>query len=164
MFAHGAPLGAHGLDWLYVHLANVWGQGVDKLSFEGRRWVQGMEGSSAGSGANTVVAPLCSAAEITVISHSTDNVLLHTAQHVCAHNLNHWLSLCCRLARPAYMRREFVRQYVSSVLQVASDPLKHTWWQDAEKPWQALAACAEIAAALQVRPDLVWTDPYRDSV
>jgi DNA-directed RNA polymerase len=46
-----------------------------------------------------------------------------------------------------------VRQHVSSVLQVGSDPLKHTWWQDAEKPWQALAACAEIAAALQVGPD-----------
>jgi DNA-directed RNA polymerase len=26
-----------GLDWLYVHLANVWGQGQDKLSFDGRR-------------------------------------------------------------------------------------------------------------------------------
>jgi hypothetical protein len=41
MFARGAPLGPHGLDWLYVHLANVWGQGVDKLSFDGRRWVAG---------------------------------------------------------------------------------------------------------------------------
>lgn len=36
-FAAGVPLGPAGLDWLYVHLANVWGQGVDKLSFDGRR-------------------------------------------------------------------------------------------------------------------------------
>lgn len=38
LFARGRPLGEQGLDWLYVHLANVWGNGQDKLSFEGRRW------------------------------------------------------------------------------------------------------------------------------
>jgi DNA-directed RNA polymerase len=26
-----------GLDWLYVHLANVWGQGQDKLNYDGRK-------------------------------------------------------------------------------------------------------------------------------
>lgn len=37
MFAHGRPLGPEGLGWLQVHLANVWGNGQDKLSFEDRR-------------------------------------------------------------------------------------------------------------------------------
>lgn len=37
MFAVGQPLGPQGLDWLYVHLANVWGHGQDKLSYDGRR-------------------------------------------------------------------------------------------------------------------------------
>ena len=32
------------MDWLYVQLANVWGNGKDKLSFAGRRWVRGGEG------------------------------------------------------------------------------------------------------------------------
>eukprot|EP00879_Flechtneria_rotunda_P015059 GHRR01015736.1.p1 GENE.GHRR01015736.1~~GHRR01015736.1.p1 ORF type:complete len:667 (+),score=263.20 GHRR01015736.1:70-2001(+) len=81
MFAQGVPLGREGLDWLYVHLANVWGQGQDKLSFDGRR--------------------------------------------------------------------AFARSNLASILEVASDPLQHTWWQQAEKPWQALAACCEIAGALQ---------------
>lgn len=38
MFAEGQPLGAQGLDWLYVQLANVWGHGQDKLSYDGRRY------------------------------------------------------------------------------------------------------------------------------
>lgn len=37
MFAEGRPLGDTGLDWLYVHLANVWGNGQDKKSFDDRR-------------------------------------------------------------------------------------------------------------------------------
>lgn len=36
-FAHPKPLGPHGLDWLFVHFANVWGHGEDKRSFDGRR-------------------------------------------------------------------------------------------------------------------------------
>ncbi|KAL8518413.1 hypothetical protein ACS0TY_009699 [Phlomoides rotata] len=35
-FAEGRPLGESGLHWLKVHLANVYGGGVDKLSYEGR--------------------------------------------------------------------------------------------------------------------------------
>ncbi|MFS7993479.1 putative DNA-directed RNA polymerase [Helianthus anomalus] len=35
-FAEGRPLGASGLKWLKIHLANVFGGGVDKLSHEGR--------------------------------------------------------------------------------------------------------------------------------
>ncbi|GJZ46617.1 DNA-directed RNA polymerase, phage-type protein [Tanacetum coccineum] len=35
-FAEGKPLGDSGLRWLKIHLANVFGGGVDKLSHEGR--------------------------------------------------------------------------------------------------------------------------------
>ncbi|KAL3501558.1 hypothetical protein ACH5RR_036007 [Cinchona calisaya] len=35
-FAEGRPLGKSGLCWLKIHLANVYGGGVDKLSYEGR--------------------------------------------------------------------------------------------------------------------------------
>lgn len=35
-FAEGRPLGKSGLNWLKIHLANVYGGGVDKLSHEGR--------------------------------------------------------------------------------------------------------------------------------
>lgn len=35
-FAEGRPLGSSGLRWLKIHLANLFGSGVDKLSLEGR--------------------------------------------------------------------------------------------------------------------------------
>ncbi|XP_019180748.1 PREDICTED: DNA-directed RNA polymerase 1, mitochondrial [Ipomoea nil] len=35
-FAEARPLGKSGLQWLKIHLANVYGGGVDKLSYEGR--------------------------------------------------------------------------------------------------------------------------------
>jgi DNA-directed RNA polymerase len=40
-FAEGKPLGEHGMFWLYVQAANLWGQGVDKLPLWGRyKWVE----------------------------------------------------------------------------------------------------------------------------
>ena len=36
-FAEARPLGPHGLDWLLVHVANMWGQGEDKRSNAERR-------------------------------------------------------------------------------------------------------------------------------
>ncbi|KAJ7520204.1 hypothetical protein O6H91_20G072100 [Diphasiastrum complanatum] len=35
-FAEGRPLGSTGLHWLKIHLANVFANGIDKLSFDGR--------------------------------------------------------------------------------------------------------------------------------
>ncbi|XP_058185833.1 DNA-directed RNA polymerase 3, chloroplastic isoform X2 [Rhododendron vialii] len=35
-FAEGRPLGKSGLRWLKIHLANLYGDGVEKLSYEGR--------------------------------------------------------------------------------------------------------------------------------
>ena len=48
-------------------------------------------------------------------------------------------------------RRKFTKEHLPQVLAVASDPLKCTWWHGAEKPWQCLAACFEVAGALSVR-------------
>jgi DNA-directed RNA polymerase len=47
--------------------------------------------------------------------------------------------------------RAFAQKNLGRILDVARKPLKHIWWQEAEKPWQALAACCEIAGALEVR-------------
>jgi DNA-directed RNA polymerase len=44
----------------------------------------------------------------------------------------------------------FARSNLATILDVALDPLANRWWCDAEKPWQALAACCEIAGALEV--------------
>lgn len=35
-FAEGRPLGKSGLQWLKIHLANLYGGGVDKFSYDGR--------------------------------------------------------------------------------------------------------------------------------
>lgn len=35
-FSEGRPLGESGLRWLKIHLANLYGGGVDKLSYDGR--------------------------------------------------------------------------------------------------------------------------------
>jgi DNA-directed RNA polymerase len=35
-FAKGLPLGKTRIYWLKIHLANLYGSGVDKYSFEGR--------------------------------------------------------------------------------------------------------------------------------
>lgn len=35
-FAEGRPLGKSGLRWLKIHLAGLYGSGIDKLSYDGR--------------------------------------------------------------------------------------------------------------------------------
>jgi hypothetical protein len=47
--------------------------------------------------------------------------------------------------------RRFTRTHLPQLLACAQDPLHNVWWQGAEKPWQALACCFEIAGALAVR-------------
>lgn len=79
-FAEGKALGKEGLGWLFIQLANVWGQKIDKRSFEGRK--------------------------------------------------------------------EFVAERLSDVIASAEDPLQNTWWQAAESPWQCLAVCKDIQAAI----------------
>ncbi|EMG46746.1 RPO41 DNA-directed RNA polymerase [Candida maltosa Xu316] len=78
LFWEGRQLGEHGLDWLKVQLANVYG--VDKLSLAGRI--------------------------------------------------------------------QFVNDSMDKVIESAADPLaEDAWWKKAEKPWQALSVCFELAEA-----------------
>tara|TARA_R100000808_G_scaffold6280_2_gene18794 strand:+ start:142 stop:2625 length:2484 start_codon:yes stop_codon:yes gene_type:complete len=35
------------------------------------------------------------------------------------------------------------------IIETASDPLGNTWWENADKPWQFLAACFEVAGLLE---------------
>jgi len=61
--------------------------------------------------------------------------------------------------------RKFTRTHLPQVLACAQEPLRNVWWQEAEKPWQALACCYEIAGALGVSAcGLGWCGlmlPYR---
>lgn len=55
-------------------------------------------------------------------------------------------------------RRTWVRGFWSHIGQSCADPLNFTWWQDAEKPWQFLAACEALidenaAAHLPIQMD-----------
>jgi len=46
-------------------------------------------------------------------------------------------------------RRKFADDHVDLIFKVADEPLDERWWLDADEPWQALAACKEIAAAIR---------------
>lgn len=46
-------------------------------------------------------------------------------------------------------RVAFVEQHEHKVLAVADCPLTERWWTEADEPWQALATCRELAAALR---------------
>lgn len=82
-FATGKELGARGLRWLKIHLANVWG--LDKASFDDRE--------------------------------------------------------------------AFAMDNVANIVDSATDPLGgEQWWLKAEDPWQCLATCFELKAALEL-PD-----------
>eukprot|EP00955_Chlamydomonas_euryale_P011546 124098-Chlamydomonas_euryale.AAC.1 len=59
--------------------------------------------------------------------------------------------------RPLPQRRAFADAHLSSILASAHDPLPPPgadgrWWSSGEKPWQLLAACRDLAAAL-AHPD-----------
>ncbi|KAF7563355.1 hypothetical protein G7046_g758 [Stylonectria norvegica] len=82
-FANGKELGASGLRWLKIHLANVYG--FDKASFD--------------------------------------------------------------------EREAFANDNVANIIESATNPLKGSrWWLNAEDPWQCLASCFELKAALDL-PD-----------
>ncbi|GAB2300118.1 DNA-directed RNA polymerase 2, chloroplastic/mitochondrial [Dionaea muscipula] len=81
-FAEGRPLGNSGLNWLKIHLANLYASGVDKLSHEGR------------------------------------------------------------LA--------FTENHLDEIFDSADKPLEGTrWWLNAEDPFQCLAVCIDLTAALR---------------
>ncbi|MEW5305131.1 MAG: hypothetical protein WDW36_007692 [Sanguina aurantia] len=85
-FSEGKVLGQRGLYWLKVQVANVYGKGKDKLSFDERvAWTEA---------------------------------------------------------------------HLDSIVDSASQPLAgRKWWQQGEKPWQLLATCKELYAAMSGDPE-----------
>ncbi|KAL3133849.1 hypothetical protein ABBQ32_008318 [Trebouxia sp. C0010 RCD-2024] len=80
-FADAKPLGPDGLRWLEISVANLYGKGADKLSFDGRV--------------------------------------------------------------------EFARDHMNQVFDSADNPFNGSrWWQAADSPWQLLAVCYDLKAAL----------------
>lgn len=80
-FADAKPLGPDGLRWLEISVANLYGKGADKLSFDGRV--------------------------------------------------------------------EFARNHLHEIFDSADNPFTGSgWWQEADSPWQLLAVCYDVQAAL----------------
>ncbi|DBB17271.1 TPA: hypothetical protein ACH3X3_014319 [Trebouxia sp. C0006] len=80
-FADAKPLGPDGLRWLEISVANLYGKGADKLSFNGRV--------------------------------------------------------------------EFARDHLHEIFDSADNPFTGSgWWQEADSPWQLLAVCYDVQAAL----------------
>ena len=64
----------------------------------------------------------------------------------------HWLHVhlanCYGHDKDSYSERvNWVRSNLAHIKQSANDPFAHRWWAGAEKPWQTLAACFEVAEA-----------------
>lgn len=49
----------------------------------------------------------------------------------------------------------WVDEHLAAIQDAAADPLKHTWWQEADKPFLFLAACIELSAALEAGPEFI---------
>lgn len=47
-------------------------------------------------------------------------------------------------------RLKYTETHIESVVASANDPLTNRWWLKADKPWQTLAACFELKAALDL--------------
>ena len=61
------------------------------------------------------------------------------------------------------VRTEWVQQYHDKFIECASDPLIHTWWADADKPFSFLAWCYEYKAFVDsdYSPDFITTLPLQ---
>ncbi|KAI5966494.1 RPO41 [Candida pseudojiufengensis] len=53
---------------------------------------------------------------------------------------------------PLSERIQFSTENLENILKSAENPLKNNWWTKAEKPWQALSVCFELAEAYKL-PD-----------
>lgn len=53
---------------------------------------------------------------------------------------------------PILERIQFATDHLQEAIKSAEDPLNHKWWTKAEKPWQALSVCFELAEAYKL-PD-----------
>lgn len=53
---------------------------------------------------------------------------------------------------PILERIQFATDHIEEAIKSAEDPLEYKWWTKAEKPWQALSVCFELAEAYKL-PD-----------
>lgn len=61
--------------------------------------------------------------------------------------------------RPLQERKQWCNDNTRLITNVASDPLAHTEWMAADKPFLFLAACFELAAALEQGPSFITRLP-----
>ena len=61
--------------------------------------------------------------------------------------------------RPLDERVGWTEAHITKILRVATQPTTSTWWREADQPFQFLAACFELAAALAVGPAFVTRLP-----
>jgi hypothetical protein len=160
-FGVGQPLGPGGLRWLRIHLANSWGHGEDKRSFDqrdeyvrgqmhevgGRCWPERRSGAAGRAGAALAAWPVWRSVWLPAggLALAAGGWAAHGAAGPLRGGAAAAPGLPCPKPRPAARLVLCPRQ----VLDSARDPLGgRRWWMGAEKPWQALAACKEIAAAV----------------
>ena len=128
-FADSRVLGVRGLFWLKVHLANVYGK--DKMSYEDRAmWVD--------DNMHNVV-------------HSASNPMIcRPLKQVDPRFCDEWRG---PTAAAYALRKHFKEKFEEGMGVTYSmkpggyDTEDFPWWGEADSPWQALAACRELALA-----------------
>jgi DNA-directed RNA polymerase len=119
-FADARPLGPNGLRWLYVQAANLWGQGVDKLPLEGRvKWVEDNLGAVLDNAADPFRRPPGAAPPPPDLA---------AAGAAAAPDAGHEL--------------------LSSLAGAPAGDRHTPYWHRADAPFQFLATCLDIGAAL----------------
>lgn len=56
-------------------------------------------------------------------------------------------------------RIDWVTEHEAQIIAAAADPLRETWWSEADKPWSFLAWCFEYSSYLNVGPGYVSSFP-----
>ncbi|PSC74843.1 DNA-directed RNA polymerase chloroplastic mitochondrial [Micractinium conductrix] len=119
-FADGRPLGEHGMFWLHVQAANLWGQGVDKLPLWGRyKWVQD------------------NLAQIVENAHDPFQVSSYLGSSVSGDGV----------AAAKELKPKEQRELLKDLQVTAAAGGKLPFWWKAENPFQFLATCVEISNA-----------------
>jgi len=125
-FADAKPLGPHGLRWLYIQAANLWGQGVDKLALEGRaKWAEDNLGALLDNATDPFRRP------------SGDSFSMIGDEAFRSANVD-------SVDGPLHSTGHAVLQ---SLLSARGDALTPYWYK-AEAPFQFLATCMDIYRAL----------------
>ena len=133
-FADARPLGPHGLQWLYIQAANLWGQGVDKLPLEGRvKWVQDNLGAILDNATDPFRRP---SGSINQVAEGDDR---GDGMHSEPYSFSHGNAAGITTDGPSVLRSLMVEENI--------DTMTPYWWR-ADSPFQFLATCFDLHAAL----------------